>query len=257
MQTVYIGNTLVNDVMLGSQRMGDILLDKVSIVTSGLTAYFDASFNASASSWRATTGNYTASIGGTIYNSTYPQNYQLTSSIAGITYGLNTALSSASLSGTGSRTMITFISPASSSTDATVVWTGDGAPGNPGLKFLVTSSSLNLKIISDRTASPSTETFTGLGSLSLNNWFMAAYTTDGTDNTNGITVWLNNASQSFSNGGTWLVAEAGTRYWETGAINAQFPFRGRIAFHLVYNRKLSDAEMIQNYDYFKLRFGLV
>jgi hypothetical protein len=255
MQTVYIGNTLVNDVMLGSQRMGDVLLDKPAIVTSGLTAFFDASNNATTSSWRATTGNYTASIGGTIYNSAYPQNYQLTSSIAGITYGLNTALSSASLSGTGSRTVISFVSPVSSSSEGNIVWTGNGSLD--GLRFLVTSSSLNLKIVSNGTASPSTETFTGLGGLSLNNWFMTAYTTDGTNNTNGINVWLNNTSQSFSNGGTWFVAETGIRYWEAGAINAQLTFRGRIAFHLVYNRKLTDAEMIQNYDYFKLRFGLV
>jgi hypothetical protein len=86
---------------------------------------------------------------------------------------------------------------------------------------------------------------------------MTAYTTDGTNNTNGINVWLNNTSQSFSNGGTWDVPGVGVRYWEAGSIGGQLTFRGRIAFHLVYNRKLSDAEMIQNYDYFKLRFGLV
>jgi hypothetical protein len=254
MQTVYIGNTLVNDVMLGSQRMGDVLLDKPAIVTSGLTAYFDASFNATTSSWRATTGNYTASIGGTIYNSTYPQNYQLTSSLAGISYGFNNALITASLQGTGSRTVISFVSPVSSSSEGNIVWTGDGALN--GLRFLVTSSSLNLKLVSNATGLPSNQTFTELGAMSLNNWFMAAYTTDGTNSTNGINVWLNNASQSFSNGGTWYVAEDGVRYWEAGSIGGQLTFRGRIAFHLVYNRKLTDAEMIQNYDYFKLRFGL-
>ena len=254
MQTVYIGNTLVNDVMLGSQRMQDVLLDKPSIVTSGLTAYFDASFNATTSSWRATSGNFTASFGGTVYNSAYPQNYQLTGSLAGITYGLNTALSTASLSGTGSRTLIAFVSPVSSSNEGNIVWCGDGALN--GLRFLVTSSSLNLKIVSNGTASPSTETFTGLGGLSLNNWSMAAYTTDGTNNTNGINVWLNNTSQSFSNGGTWDIQTVGTRYWETGTIGGLLPFRGRIAFHLVYNRKLTDSEMLQNYEYFKFRFGL-
>jgi hypothetical protein len=35
MQTVYIGNTLVNDVMLGSQRMDDVFTVKDTFLVTG------------------------------------------------------------------------------------------------------------------------------------------------------------------------------------------------------------------------------
>ena len=65
MQTVYIGNTLINDVMLGSQRMDDVLtrasIPKQPMPTVGLMAYYDAtntaSYNGSGTTWFDISGN--------------------------------------------------------------------------------------------------------------------------------------------------------------------------------------------------------
>lgn len=58
MQTVYIGNTLVNDIMLGSQRMDDVLTNipyKQQMPKNGLLAWYDAgsnlSYNGSGTTW--------------------------------------------------------------------------------------------------------------------------------------------------------------------------------------------------------------
>ena len=64
MQTIYIGNTLINDVMLGSQRMDDVLTKgniPKQIPLDGLMAYYDAtiasSYNGSGTTWFDISGN--------------------------------------------------------------------------------------------------------------------------------------------------------------------------------------------------------
>jgi hypothetical protein len=64
MQTIYIGNTLINDVMLGSQRMDDVLTNgniPKQIPLDGLMAYYDAtiasSYNGSGTTWFDISGN--------------------------------------------------------------------------------------------------------------------------------------------------------------------------------------------------------
>ena len=77
MQTVYIGNTLVNDVMLGSQRMDDVLQKFTSvptIPTGGLIALFDStnatSYPGSGNIWYDISGKGLQAIA--VSGSTFP-----------------------------------------------------------------------------------------------------------------------------------------------------------------------------------------
>jgi hypothetical protein len=253
MSTVYIGDTLVNDIFLGSARIGEPNPVNLTLVTSGLTAYFDAAYSASSVNWKSTTGKYTASFLKTIYQSSPPQYYEITGSISDITYGDNENLNSASLSGTGSRTVMVWINPSSGSADSNILWYGN--PAGNKLLFEISSGSIGqnyLKIANDTSSSIATAN----GAVSLGNWQMATYTTNGTNTFSGINIWLNSNKQSIAGATTWDIDTTGIRYWETGTVNSSLSYLGKIGAHLVYNRTLTDAEIIQNVNYFKSRFGI-
>jgi hypothetical protein len=261
MQTVYIGNTLVNDVMLGSNRMSDVISTAPSLVTSGLTLYFDAAYSASSTQWRAKvtpSGTaLTASLSQTIYSTTPPQYLNFTGSASVCTYiagPAEGALTSASLAGTGARTVMTFIYPKeSSSLDNNIVWTG-GA-GDDRLFFQITSGSLNYLKIETLKGTTTQSVATQLGEIPYNQWNLVGYTTNGTNTYNGIDVWMNTQKQSLSGSTQWNVATTGTAYMEGSTAFGIKPYYGYVASTVVYNRKLTDSEWLQNYEYFQYRFG--
>ena len=73
------------------------------------------------------------------------------------------------------------------------------------------------------------------------------------EDTNIITVLDSNKAQ-LSGASTFNV---GTLYWIFGTSNSNFPFSGSIFTQMIYNRKLTDNEILQNYQYFKYRLGLI
>ena len=95
------------------------------------------------------------------------------------------------------------------------------------------------------------QTIVSTTSLSLNTWYFGAVSFNTTTGwklyVNGILEATNSSTSSFSGTGGILL----------GAFNAaQNLFNGRIASAQVYNRVLSDNEILQNFNAQKTRFGL-
>lgn len=113
MQTIYIGNTLVNDVMLGSKRM-DIPFER-KIPTQSLLAWFDGTYYNNTDSWYSVKGNATASLSGSvlpqwkaeyggIFNYTTASISVITSSLSNL---INVLTSSATANGTDFTIFVT------------------------------------------------------------------------------------------------------------------------------------------------------
>ena len=246
MQTVYIGNTLVNDVFVGSQKANDVLSYTPTIVTSSLIHYFDASYSASAANWRDSVGNRTGSLFQTSYTSTYPESFNLTGSIPDINFGSVPV----SLQGSGERTVIVWVYSKAGNTKRNMTWMGSVNSSDLVLFHTGSATGLNYVAIgSDATSSVATSL-----PISLNEWHQVAYTTDGTNTYGGINLWLDSNKAQLSGASTFNV---GTLYWIFGTSNSNFPFSGSIFTQMIYNRKLTDNEILQNYQYFKYRLGLI
>jgi hypothetical protein len=92
--------------------------------------------------------------------------------------------------------------------------------------------------------------------LSLNTWYHAAFTTryDGTNTimtiyTNGIETATGTFSgQQSAPSGTFTVGDGQNSTW--------YPFKGNVSNVKVYNRTLSAAEILQNFNAIRSRFGL-
>jgi Concanavalin A-like lectin/glucanases superfamily len=253
MQTVYFGNTLINDVMLGSNRMSEVTNTPPTLVTSSLRYYYDASVSASAANWRAVmpyTGSSarTGSLTQTTYTSTYPQSFNLTGSVADINFGGGVPNE---LTGSGPYTIQMFVKPVNDTGNTNLFWYGS-VEGNRvevqmsgsigGTKFL--------RIQTGTSASVATNCV-----VSLNEYHQIVLTTDGSSTFAGFNLWVDNVKQSISGSTANGVPTDTGLFWVIGTINSQRPLSGSVISHLVYNRKLSDSEILQNYDYFQTRIG--
>jgi hypothetical protein len=253
MQTVYFGNTLINDVMLGSNRMADVRSTSPSIVTSSLRYYYDASISASAANWRAVipyTGSSarTGSLTQITYTSTYPQSFNLTGSVADISFGGGVPNE---LTGSGPYTIQMFVKPVNDMGNTNLFWYGTAAGNRIEVQM---SGSIGgtkfLRIQTGTSASVATNCV-----VSLNEYHQIVLTTDGSSTFAGYNLWVDNVKQSIS-GSTANGAPPDTGlFWVIGTNSALRPLSGSVISHLVYNRKLSDSEILQNYDYFQTRIG--
>jgi hypothetical protein len=81
------------------------------------------------------------------------------------------------------------------------------------------------------------------------NWGYTFWTWDGTT----LTSYTNGIADGTATGFSFNISNLYTTIGN--AVNAQY-FAGRIAQTLVYNRVLSAAEIMQNYQAVKTRFGL-
>jgi hypothetical protein len=252
MQTVYIGNTLVNDVMLGSSRMSEVTNTPPKLVTSSLRYYYDASISASAANWRAVlpyTGSSarTGSLTQTTYTSTYPQTFNLTGSVADI----NFSPTPNELTGSGPYTIQLFVKPVNDTGNTNLFWYGAALGGGPGLQLQMSGSiggTKYLRIETDASSSVATNC-----EVALNEYQLITLTTNGTANFSGISVWVDSVQQSILGSEVFNVTQ--TSYWIIGTISGIRPLSGSVISHLVYNRKLSDNEILQNLTYFKARIG--
>lgn len=245
MQTVYIGNTLVNDVMLGANRMTDIRSTSPTIVTSSLIYYWDASVSASAVDWKNVIpyGNRTGSLTQTTYTSTYPQTFNLTGSTADINFG-----SVAGEIQSSPYTIIMVVSQKNDTALTNLTWFGNSPSQNLSLQTTGSiGSSKKLRVSTDNSSSIASNL-----NFSLNEFHQVALTVSSSTFA-GINVWVDNNKESFT-GGT-AIGTIGGLYWIIGNENSQRPLSGSVIAYTAYNRVLTDSEILQNYDYFQVRLG--
>lgn len=255
MQTIYIGNTLVNDVMLGANRMSDVFNVSPSIVTSSLLYYFDAAYSASAANWRTVlpfTGSMgelqrTGSLTQTTYTSTYPQSFNLTGSVADINFAGNTPNE---LTGSGPYTVQLFVNPVKDTGSMNLFWWGNAAGSDLQLQM---SGSIGenkfLRIETSGTSSVATNCV-----VALNKYQLITLTADGTNQYSTFNVWVDGVKQAIS--GSTSFAPLGTLYSVIGTYSSQRPLSGSVVSYLTYNRKLSDNEILQNLRYYQARLGM-
>lgn len=245
MQTVYIGNTLVNDVMLGSNRMADVRSTPPKLVTSSLVYYWDASVSASAANWRNVIpyGNTTASLTQTTYTSAYPQTFNLTGSVADINLGSTPAqIQSAPY------TVLMVVSQKNDTDLTNLTWWGGSPFSNLSLQTTGSiGSPKKLRVKTDNSASIANNL-----NFTLNDFHQVVLTVNGSTFAD-INVWVDNNKQSFT-GGTTL-GSIGSLYWIIGTENSQRPLSGSVISYCAYNRVLTDSEILTNYDYFQTRLG--
>ena len=243
MQTVYVGNTLINDVFLGSQRMDDVTQYKIpsgALATSGLINYWDASISASAANWRNVIpyGTRTGSLFQTSYTATYPATFNLTGSIPDINFGTTPAAVTASNS---VYTILINVKPTNDVALANVTWFGEQ-------ELQMTGSIGGTKYLRINTAT-SSSIATNLP-VSLNQWHQIAITKTSDTTFASFNLWVDTNKQAIS-GSTSLNNIVDDRYWIIGTNNSLRPLNGNVISYLLYNRVLSDTEITNNFYYFK------
>jgi len=275
MNQYYVGNSLINDSYLGTILINDLFNYVPTLITSGLRTNFDAAQSASAANWRTSTPSavpLTASLTQTRYvtGSGFPF-YQLTGSVASIDYAFNQNVIDVgwgdSVGASYARTIMIVFNPASSSNASTLVYGGrlySATTGSVLEMQLVTGSNGNRYLgVYTQTSDGSSETSKSsslaqnLGVVNNDTWYVATLTSDGTNTYNAFNLWLNYDKQSISGSQTWFVqAQTLSTYYGSGTFGALRNFPGKIAHTLYYDRKLSDAEIQQNYQYFASLYNL-
>jgi len=271
MQTVYIGNTLINDVMLGSQRMDDVLQLNVTPIRTGLTALWEGNYNTATSSWRAYVGNYTASMDPAgangkvtlITGSNKTPYYAFSGSLPSFVWGNASDITSTGQDLAKARTVLLWINPSSLTNQSVLSWCGQNAGGvlNGDLQFVISSAANQNKLVISGSLPNgggviSTGSAVNLNSVVTGSWQMVGYTTNGGNTIGAFEVWLNNSKQALTGSGIWGVkVDGGNNFWEFGLVSGIKPYSGSMAYQFVYNRKLSDSEIIQNYDYIRSTFN--
>jgi hypothetical protein len=253
MQTIYVGNTLINDIALGSTQIQEVWSTPPQISTTNLQYWFDCSFSASVSNWRANFGNATGSLVNASFESSYPQRYVLTGANNEILFsGGNPG------TGTAARTTVVTFNTTTTGSVQNIVWFGNPTTSDL-LALQISTGSVGtdayLKVLYLDTQAPILTTSsiaTELGPISPNKWYMATLQTTGST-FEGITVWLNNKSQTFNGTGSWTTANT---YWINGAASGVNPFAGSIQANLYYNSYISQSAVLQDYQYYKLKLAI-
>jgi hypothetical protein len=253
MQTIYVGNTLINDIALGKSQIQQIWAQPPVISTLNLQYWFDTSFSASSVNWRANVGNGTGSLGNATFNSDYPPRYTLTGA------GNSEILFSGGNPGVGTAARTTSVTFNTTSVGSVqnIVWFGN--PTTSQLLALQISTGslgadayLKVQYIDSQNNIATSSIATELGTISPNKWYMATLQTSGST-FQGITVWLNNKSQTFTGTNSWTTADV---YWINGAANGANGYPGSIQANLYYNSYISQSAVLQNYEYYKLKLAL-
>jgi hypothetical protein len=252
MQTVYIGNTLINDVFLGSQRMDDALQIPAPTlpVTGGLVFYVDAGLPSSYAGSGATVNalNYVTGIprSGTIGAGGY-------SSQNGGTFTFSSA---------SNPTGILFSDdamPTGSQSRTLGAWVYNNATGGNPLWYGTAATNRGIGIQQIGT-NGDTMRFYGYGNdfdtavtNMWNRWVYMVGTFDGTD----AKIYLNGTLIATSNRSGWNTLLSGTltvgRTTFSGT-NGNW-INGFQAQAQIYNRALSDSEVLYNYNVFSSRFS--
>ena len=115
-------------------------------------------------------------------------------------------------------------------------------------------------LLDDNTTSMGFWSSDGLGggslnmdSISANTWYNAVFVREGNSTTNGYKTYLNGVFKGQANTGTWSSSD---NVWLAGRDAQPQYYNGRISNAKIYNRALTSAEVTQNYNAIKGRFGL-
>lgn len=248
MRTVYLGNTLINDVMLGSQRMDDVIFKEPSAsielppVTSGLILYLDstqpASYLGAGLSW---------------YNLVAGQ--PITASLqSNVSFTTGPYLTGSYLQVTGSA---------------------NGYIEIPGVNF--TSSNSTVMCATRYTGGDNQRMLAGLN----NNWLLGHWNNSTENYFAGGSGFITDGGPSDTNwriyAGTANIAADQWRFYSNAVENTEIlnegfegpdglqvgresgggeTSNGQVCFIAVYNRVLSGAEITSNYNALKYKVGL-
>ena len=245
MNTVYVGNTLINDVFLGSQRMDDALQSppKTLPITDGLVFYVDSGLSESY-----------AGSGSTVYGLNYVTSTPITGTLSGgytSLYGGTFVLSSSLQNG------IEFSDsgmPSGSQSRTLGAWVYNNATGGNPLWYGTTSTNQGIGIQQIGTNGP-TFRFYGYGNdfdtAVTNMWDRWVYMVGTFDGTNAR-IYLNGSFIATSNRSGWNTVLSTLT---VGKLNNSNWINGYQAQAQIYNRALSDAEVLENYNRFSSRFA--
>lgn len=105
----------------------------------------------------------------------------------------------------------------------------------------------------------SQQTIQTASNLSLNTWYYAAFTTSYTNPNTTMKIYTNSVEtasasypgtqQQYSNG--FMIGDG-----NNGSNTSWYPFKGRISNVKVYNRTLTPAEIVQNFNAMRGRYGI-
>jgi hypothetical protein len=254
MQTVYIGNTLINDIFLGSQRMDDALqIEPVPPptlpITGGLVFYVDAGLPASYA------GSGASTVNGLNYVTGTPRTGTLSGGFTSLYGGAFTLSASA-----GNGIPFTDSGMPSGSQSRTLgAWVyNDAAGGNP-LWYGTASPNAGIGIQQIGTNGPTfrfygyANDFDTAVTNMWNRWVYMVGTFDGTD----ARIYLNGSLIATSNRSGWNTTLSGTLTvgrTQFGGSPGNF-VNGYLGQAQIYNRALSDSEVLQNYNTFSSRFS--
>lgn len=90
-----------------------------------------------------------------------------------------------------------------------------------------------------------------MDSISANTWYNAVFVREGNSITNGYKTYLNGVFKGQANTGTWSSSDY---VWLGGRSGQSQYLNGNIACAMVYNKALTAAEVLQNYNALKNRF---
>ena len=255
MRTVYVGNTLINDVMLGSQRMDDVLTPwtgtasiELPPVTSGLVLFLDstqlASYPGAGSTWYNLVSANPTITGSLQANVVFTTGSYLTGSYLQVTGSANGYIDIPGVNFTSSNHTVMC---------ATRYTGGDNQRMLAGMNnnwLLGHWSNSTINYFPEQTVygigNP------GQGGPSDTNWRIYA----GTGNIAGDTWGLyTNASLTAQNADGFKGPDGLVVGRQNSPPTAETS-NGQVCFIIVYNRVLSGAEITSNYDALKYKVGL-
>jgi hypothetical protein len=217
------------------------------IVTDGLVLALDAanplSYPGSGTTWRDLSGN---GNNGTLENGpTFDSGnggnivFDGTNDYTEISTNVNL---------TNPLTICTFVNTSVITSSNQVIY----GPSANGSDNWFSISNNRLQLYATQTSDVNNFVLTGTSVLQSNNWYYLTGIVD----TNVTSMYINGALESVSNTQAFTIGG-----WNSSArigqrATGQFPFNGKIAYVHGYNRALSSAEIQQNYNATKTRFGL-
>jgi hypothetical protein len=253
MQTVYIGNTLVNDIFLGSQRMDDVIqpIAPPPPPTNGLVAWYDASNASSYPGTGTTWTDLSPSTGsGTIVGSPSFNNTTKLFTFNGSSQRVDlTQFLTA-----GQPTYSYYVVASSTNAGTTQVF-GQGTETNNQRAFMIRISKYygfngyNNDANTPASMNVADNTLKSIA-LTMDN--------DAVNQSAALRFYLNGSfvTTSGTGGGATNLNVGTTARIASNAGNSEL-FSGNIGVCIAYNRVLSDAEITQINDYYAKKYTLV
>lgn len=261
MQTVYIGNTLINDVMLGSQRMDDVLRygPSTNYVKDGANVIYDAALVSLAdSTWPDQSGNnQTATLNGLSYAQWNPGNFgYFTFPTDNTKYVSRTNIEPLRFAFDGDFTIDVWLTIAAltntAGLDICAIFAKEWSQDDPGLgMFIDRPNSSNKGQIRFYFNSTSATLLPTKANFTAGTWFNLQITRSGST----IQGYFNQSSLGtvtkagdYSNDKTLQIGRGFT------SANSNYPLDGKLGFFAIYDKVLSAAELAQNYNTLSARY---